>query len=135
MGHEQSVLIDYSVNDIDVEKMFVSFHVGYIGEIYYGNGDNRYERDFVYKVASDFIRNAQDENTKLKVMYKSYIDSFTKSVRKEILILEHESQEKMTRNIICNSNSGTAIKLHVLKNYIYGVFFYEGKLVAKISFS
>jgi hypothetical protein len=25
--------------------------------------------------------------------------------------------------------------LHVLKNYIYGVFFYEGKLVAKISFS
>jgi len=115
--------------------MFVSFHVGYIGEIYYGNGDNRYERDFVYKVASDFIRNAQDENTKLKVMYKSYIDSFTKSVRKEILILEHESQEKMTRNIICNSNSGTAIKLHVLKNYIYGVFFYEGKLVAKISFS
>jgi hypothetical protein len=134
MGHEQSTMIDYSVNDIDVEKMFVSFHIGYIGEIYYGNGDHRYERDFVYKVATDFIKNAQDENTKLKVMYKSYIDSFTRSVRKEILILEHESQEKMTRNILYEAH-GTAIKLHVLKNYIYGVFFYEGKLVAKLSFS
>lgn len=134
MGHSQSILIDYSINDIDVEKMFISSHVGYIGDVYYGNTDHKYDRDFIYKIASEFIKNAQREDTNLKVMYKSYIDSFTHVVRKEILILENEKQEKMTRNIL-NEAEGSAMKLYVMKNYIYGVFFYEGNLVAKISFS
>ena len=100
MGSEQSILIDYDISDINIESMFISFHVGYIGDVYYGNVDHQYTKEFIYSKAYQFIKDAQNKDTILKIMYKSYFDSFTHKVRKEILILEDESQEKMTRNIL-----------------------------------
>lgn len=134
MGSTSSVFIDYDIDEIDIEKVFVSFYVGYIGNIYYGEGDNTYSRDAVKDLVKDFLYEAKKENTKLLVSYKSFTDSFTNQIRKEIIILENECQEKLTRNILSDHDEGTAIRLQILKNYIYGVFYYQGKLVAKISF-
>lgn len=136
MGQSHSVNIDFSIKDIPLDNLFISFHAGYIDNIYYGNSNVNFEysTEEIYIIVKNFLLEAQKENTSLKIIYTLRTKP-DKSIKREIIILQHESQEPMTRGIIDNNNEGTAARIHIVKNYYYGVFYYNGKLICKIYFS
>jgi len=127
--------IDFSVDDLNADNLFISSYVGYIGDIYYGNcnTDHMYSNEEIKIFAKEFLLEAQKKDTSFIVVYKAYIKSKLGMLKKEIIILEKESQEPMTKNKDTMAD-GSAMRIQILKNYAYGVFYYNGKLVSKISF-
>lgn len=134
MGNQKSKLVfDYDVGLIDVDKLHISYYVGHIGIVDYGEGNLNVSRKEIEEIVGNFLEKAKNHN--IHIIYKTYIDSLTKTVKKEAILLENERQEPMTRGIQNEECCfGRAIKLFFTKGYIYGVFFTNGKVTARISF-
>lgn len=144
MGSQKSKMVfDYDIDLIDVDKLHISYYIGHIGIVDYGEGNLNVSRKEIEEIVKHFLERANSYNhnytvsneNKIYIVYKTYIDSLTKTIKKEAVLLEDERQEPMTRGIQNEDCCfGTAIKLFFVKDYIYGVLFVNGTITARISF-
>jgi len=138
--------MDFSIYDLDVSFVQTSMIEGPSphGRIE-GNYTSKEEMDNITK---DFLNEAINPNSPLIVHYKKW-KLYNGNIKREIVILEDESQEPMTRNAKGDSCChGTTVCINVythggiennfaqlpLGRYRYsGYLYYEGKLSASFT--